>query len=317
MNSITNNVPSLASSALLVSLNISVYEGRKKDKGVEEEIAAQKGARSSRAASVHKHLFSNCPELEAIKTLRGKARIWLNNNTIPWDDSGTRLLPAVRYFEVSNDAGTMAQEFDALVRRFEATYSLTISKQAFELGSMFNRDEYPRVEDIAGKFSFNFSVRPLPLAGDFRVDIGNEGMKELQERYEREMAASAQRAQDGIVERIREMVERWTERMSAVLAFDETAVEEKKEYDDDGNCIKVEIIKPRRPKLHDSMLDAGLEMCQWLRDINITNDPKIDEARIKMEKALLPVDMKSLKESEEMQRSTLKKMEEIKDLFDW
>lgn len=317
MNSITNNIPSIASSALLVSLNISVYEGRKKDKGVEEEIAVSKGARSSRAASVHKHLFANCPELEAIKTLRGKARVWLNNNTTPWDDGGTRLLPAVRFFEVDADASNMAKEFDTLVRRFEATYALTISKQAFELGSMFNRDEYPKMEEIAGKFSFNFSVRPLPLSGDFRVDIGNEGVKQLQERYEKEMIASTQRAQDGVVSRIKEMVERWTERMSATLAFDETKVEEKREYDDAGTCIKVEIVKPRRPKLHESMLDAGLEMCQWLRDINITNDPKIDEARIKLEKALLPVDMKSLKESEDMQRSTLKKMEEIKELFDW
>ena len=82
------NLPSIASAAMLGSLNISVWEGRKKDKGVEEEIAQQKGAKSKRAASVHKNLFAESPALDAIKALRGEARVWFNKVTLPWDDNG-------------------------------------------------------------------------------------------------------------------------------------------------------------------------------------------------------------------------------------
>lgn len=351
-----DNLPGVATAAMLCSLNISVWEGRKKDKGIEQEIADNKGARSKRATSVHKHLFVDCPPLEAIKSLRGEARIWLNRNTLEWN-TPWRLLTTHRYFEVQQDMANFQTRFDKLVKEFERVYSVEISKQAFERGSMFNRDEYPKIEDIASKFRFVIDFTPVPLAGDFRVDIGNEALKELQARCEADTQQRLKTAMSDAWDRVKEQVEWVLDRMTAVLDHDPDAVDEERVYGSvpvmgpnprfgmfkqtsdenaDGDLVytdtdelepaeivvgyeeklvRVDIKKKRRPKLHDSMLDQGLETCGLLRDLNVTNDPDLEEARRMLEKALVHVDMKSLKESPELQATTKNAMQAIKNKF--
>lgn len=310
-----DNLPSITSAAMLGSLNVSVWEGRKKDKDIEQEIADTKGARSKRATSVHKNLFVDCPPLEAIKSLRGEARIWFNKCTLPWDDNGRRLIPTAIYFEIQQEMANYQSRFDTLVKAFVKVYSTEISKQAFERGAMFNRNEYPKVEEIADKFKFIINLDPVPAAGDFRVDIGAEALKELHQRCEQDTNARLKAAMSDAWERVKTQVEWVLDRMTAVIEHDPNAVEEIKEYDDAGNVIKVDIKKKRRPKLHESMLDQGLETCSLLRDLNVTNDPELEEARRMLEKALVHVDMKSLKESPEMQATTRNAMQAIKDKF--
>jgi hypothetical protein len=128
--------------------------------------------------------------------------------------------------------------------------------------------------------------------------------------------------------------------MTAVIEHDPDAVEEIKHtvrvavgsevvpvYDDNGNQVgtetrevfadkeSLEIKKKRRPKLHDSMLDHGMELCALLRDLNITNDPALEEARRDLERALVHVDMGSLKKVPEMQQSLKTAMDNIVSKF--
>lgn len=311
-----NDLPSIASAAMLGSLNISVWEARKKDKETEQEVQVSKGARSKRAASVQKHLFAESPALEAIKALRGEARVWFNRVTLPWDDNGNRIITTKQYFEVMNDAAKFKQRFDDLVHIFVSVYPTEISKQAFEMGALFNRNEYPDVSEIAQKFAFNLNVSPLPMAGDFRVDIGNEALRELQERCEADTQVRLKQAVADAWGRVRTQVEWVRDRMVAVLEFD-GAVEEVKEYDDAGNVTKIEVKKKRRPKLHQSMIDNGLELCGLLSDLNVTNDPDLEAARMELEKALVHVDIDSLRESKEVQQSTKKKMDDILSKFNF
>ena len=302
-----SKLPSIASSNLLVSLNISVWEGRKKDKNIEEEIAQDKGARSRRAASVYKNLFVDAPALEAIKSLRGEARIYINKYTQPWNDNGERVLPVQSYYEeVQQGMEKYARRFEQLVNILAANWNTEISKQAFERGSMFDRNEYPDVAEIKDKFSFDFSVRPMSLAGDFRVDVGNEALQKLQDMYNAEIQRCVNRAMADAFERVKTHVEWVRERMNACLEYDPDEVKD----DEDGK-------KKRRPKLYESMLDSGLELCGILKSLNVTNDPALEEARHMLEKALLHTDIDSLKESKEMQSKLKSAMDEIADKFDW
>ena len=306
---------SIASSAMLGTLNMSVWEARKQDRKVADEVAAQKGARSKRAATVHKHLFSESPALEAIKSLRGEARQWFNQVTLPWDDNGRRLITTAQYLAVTDQARQYQKRFEDLVRVFVGTYQTEISKQAFEMGALFDRTEYPPADEVQHKFFFSLSVEPVPLAGDFRVDIGNEAAQELKDQYEKQMQVRVAGAVADAWQRVKEQVEWVRERMTAVLEHDPDAVEEIKTTDDTGAVVSVEIKKKRRPKLYDSMLDNGLELCTLLKDLNVTNDPRLEEARQQLEAALSRVDMDSLKESPELQTATKKAMDDILDKF--
>lgn len=309
------NTISIASSAMIGSLNISVWEARKLDKNTQAEVLANKGAKSRRAATVSKHLFSECPALEAIKTLRGEIRIWFNNVTLPWDDNGGRLITTAQYLKVMEQAGKYEQRFDALVAAFLGVYQTEISKQAFEMGALFDRSEYPQANEVRGKFRFALSVSPVPLSGDFRVDIGNEAAAQLRKQYEQAMQQRVAGAVSDTWQRIKTQVEWVHERMVAVLEHDPDAVEEIPTTDDTGAVVSVEIKKKRRPKLYESMLEQGLELCNLLKDLNVTDDPKLEQARQDLEAALTRVDLDSLKESTELQRATKNAMQDILDKF--
>jgi hypothetical protein len=63
------------------------------------------------------------------------------------------------------------------------------------------------------------------------------------------------------------------------------------------------------------MLEQGLELCTLLTSLNVTGDPKLEQARVALETALSRVDMDSLKESPELQKATRAAMDEILSEF--
>ena len=63
------------------------------------------------------------------------------------------------------------------------------------------------------------------------------------------------------------------------------------------------------------MLEQGLSLTGLLKDLNVTNDPRLEEARQQLESVLSRIDMDSLRESTELQSSTKTAMDEILDKF--
>jgi hypothetical protein len=116
-------------------------------------------------------------------------------------------------------------------------------------------------------------------------------------------------------DRVKTQVEWVRDRMAAVLEHDPDQVEEIKTFADDGSVKSIEIKKKRRPKLYDSMLEQGLELCTLLTSLNVTGDPKLEQARQALETALSRVDMDSLKTTPELQNHLKNKMDEILSEF--
>lgn len=310
-----DDVTSIASSAILGSLSVSCWVGRKKDKTTEAEVQQSKGAGSARAASVYKNLFAESQELKAVITYGQDCSRWFASVTIPWDDNGTRLIPTEKFFEIDAEIADRRNKYAALVQVFLNNYTTLVSKQAFMLGSMFDRSEFPDASEVAQKFGFRFNTMPVPLAGDFRVDIGNEGNAMLAERCEAEITRRITAAVMDVYERVSDEVEHIRERMQATLEYTPGEPEEIKEYDDDGNVVALKLKKTRKPKLYQTLLDNGLMLCENMRTLNITNDPILEQVRAKLHQSLIVLDIDSLRDSPDMQVSVKKKMEDIQDIL--
>ncbi len=84
----------IQNSAVLVDLNISVWTGRKMDKKVSDEIGAVKNAKAN-AGNYHKKLLAGTDRLDDLQKLVSAIRIWHYEQTLPWSDNGSRLLPQV------------------------------------------------------------------------------------------------------------------------------------------------------------------------------------------------------------------------------
>ena len=120
------SIATIATSALLIELNISVWGGRKRDKTTTAEVTQRAQAGSSKAASVIKNLLTDDADLDKIKAFAQDTRLYINKHTFAWNDSGSRLLPTGLVLDVTAELDARETEFNRLVHTFLQTYNLSL-----------------------------------------------------------------------------------------------------------------------------------------------------------------------------------------------
>jgi hypothetical protein len=284
---------SIATSAMMVELNISCWTARKLDKKVSEEVDTAKNTKV-KAGNYHKHLLAGNPHLDAVVKYAAKVRLWNTQQTIPWSDSGSRIVTMENLFNggYKRQLDDHKIEFERLAANFINVYPTLISAAAFQLGDLFDRDEYPEVESIAKKFKFNYSLIPIPTSGDFRVDIAEQAKAELIADYERAFNERLNNAMRDVWDRLYECLSHMSERLAS---------------DDEG----------KRKVFHGTLLTNATELISLLTRLNITNDPKLEQARRDLQAALGNTDISALKESDYIRENVKAKVDDILKRFEW
>ena len=289
----TANTYNIATAAMLVEFNASVWTARKLDKTATDEVVISKHARASDAARVNKHLMAGRNELEQIQKVVGAARTYVYEHTMPWSNSGQRLLPAVQFMGFDKRLREFEQEFGLQVSAFLNVYPTLVTAQALALGQMFNRDDFPTADKLRNKFDFSFTYLPVPTQGDFRVDVGNEGQQYLVEKLEKIAEERVQAAHRELWGRLKEHLDRMIDRL-AVDSVDGTE-------------------KPRR--FHDTLVSGGLELCELLKALNILQDPQLEQARVSLSNTLSGVHAEDLRHDLAHRADIQKKAQEIRNRF--
>jgi len=284
----TNNV-TISSSAMLVDLTIRGYTGRKQDKAVADEIAGVKHAKS-RAGSYQKNLFANCKELASIQSYDVMIRQWHSSRTLPWSDRGPRLLPTKGYFDYMKELQNHQNIRNALVDEFEKEYKTIIQAAQFELGALFNVDDYPDVSEIRHKFQMHYNIYPLPEAGDFRIDIGNEGLEQLRSEFEEAQEKRISDAMQDIRDRVKDVVGKLSNQLR---------------IEPDGT----------KGRVHESTIEACLELCTVMGDLNLTGDPEIEQMRRELRNTVEYCDAKDLRKDEGSRVQVKKELDHLLDKF--
>jgi hypothetical protein len=279
--------------AMLVELSISQWTARKLDKSTTDEVIANKQAGDKGAARVNKHLLAGRTELEVINQHVVLTRHYVYTNTLPWSDSGIRLLPTAKFMEFTTTLRDMEDKFFELVNDFVTVYPTLITAQAMALGNMFNRADYPSADDIARRFKFNTNYMPVPTAGDFRIDVGNDAHKELQEKLTKLADERIDNAMGDIKARLKEHLTRMSDRL--------------------GSDIVAGQIKPRM--FHDSLLQTAHELCSLSRDLNLTNDYDLEQARLALQNAIRGIDVKDLRRDMPTRNDTKAQVDAILSKF--
>lgn len=294
MTTTTNpaNIAGVARAAMLATMKISLYSGRKKDSRTQAEVVAAKHSKSSRAASVYKSLFADCSELEAITKFQARARARHYALTLPWDDQGARLLPTTALLDYQAEMVRYQTEFERLVQVFLDKYDTLVAAAAFQLGTLFDRAEYPKRDAVAKQFRFEVVYAPLPISGDFRLDIEAEVQDDLVRKYEARMSAQLSAAQQDAWTRVYEALVRFKDRLT---------------LNEDGT----------RKIFHETMVTNTQELCEVLAHLNVTKDPALDKARAQLVNLVDTVDVKELRKEEGARLLTLQGVNQILDAFDW
>jgi hypothetical protein len=282
----------IQNSSVLVDLNLSVWTGRKMDKKTSDEVVAAKSARSKNAASVSKHLLAGNDTLTRIQKHAANIRNWHYEQTLPWSDGGSRLLPMKSFFDYKARLGEFEQEFDSMIEEFVREYPVLVSAAAFQLGDLFDRSEYPEVETIQDRFRFKYVFLPVPEMGDFRVDVGTEAKAELQAQYDKFYQTKLDDAMKDMWDRLHDVLTKLQERLDTT----------------DGKGHKI---------FRDTLVTNALDLCGMLSSLNVTNDPKLEEARRELEDALVGIEASDLRESLDIRKDVKARVDNILKSFDF
>jgi len=274
--------PSISSAAMVVDFNASVWTARKKDNKASEDVnnmnAADKGV-----ANVTKNLLGECDELRAVQKFAANVRNIHYSMTMPWSDNGSRLLTTQQYFKYNEVMTDLQQEFYRLVGELLDVYEWRVIKAQDKLGTMFNRDEYPTRDSLQDKFGFRVSYVPLPDAGDFRIDIGNEAMTQIKSQYESHYTQAIKTAMNDIWHKLHDNL------TTLVRQLD---VNEKGK----GN------------RLYDSVFDRAIELTEMLGTCNVTGDSQMEAMRRQLEQALHGLNLDQIKRSPTLREDTRTKL---------
>lgn len=282
--------------SLLVEFNTSVWTARKLDRSTTDELVHNKNAGSKAAARVNKNLLAGRTELEVIAQHVGLVRNrFVYPRTLPWSDSGLRLLPTTTFMEFNTRMQEEEDKFWKLVDDFIEVYPSLITAQAMALGDMFRRDDFPTVDEIKHKFAFSVNYIPVPTSGDFRIDVGNAAVQELQQKFEDYSRERVESAMQDVRKRLKEHLERMSDRLGMDVVGGET--------------------KPR--KFHDTLLDTGLELCDLVKGLNVVGDPDLENARKALEQALTGVGVEELRKDVQIRNDVKKDVDAILKNMSW
>lgn len=290
-------ISGVACGAIVVDLTISTYSGRKKDRKTQAEVTSAKGSGSSRAASVYKSLFAECKELEAINKYCAVVRASHYRLTRPWSDLGSRILPTSRLLEYCDVMTAHDEAFGTLVKAFLDKIDVLVSAAAFQLGDLFDRNEYPTRAQLEGKFGIYRAESPLPTGGDWRLDLDSEKQQELAAKYEKRFNEQIVKAQ----------MENWNKLYKALSLLSEKLTDNVDETTGEA--------KPK--KLYESMIEGAHDLCDLLTDMNFTKDASMEKARTQLAGLLDGLTIKDLRKSEGTRVITKQKVDAVLSAFDW
>ena len=284
---------SISSSAVLAELNISIWTANKLDKGATDSVLASNSA-SSGSAQVRKNLMAGSNKRKKIADYGARARLYHNQTTLPWSDKGSRLLPTSLFMEYKQNMNTIERNMNAMIQDFFDSYDDLVLDAKLHLGSLFNANDYPSIDSLKDKVGFKRVFSPLPESNDFRLDIPQMDMQELASKYE---SAFNDRLNDAMRENWDKLHKTLTH-LSEKLTENEEDTESKKRY-------------------HDSLITNATELCGLLTHLNITKDPKLEEARRSLELTMLGVDIEDIKEHADVRQDVKSKVDEILNKFNW
>ena len=198
---------------------------------------------------------------------------------MPWSDNGSRLLTTQQYFKYNEVMTDLQNEFYRLVGELLDVYEWRVVKAQDKLGTMFNRDEYPTRDSLQDKFAFRVSYVPLPDAGDFRIDIGNEAMNEIRNQYESHYTTAVNTAMNDLWHKIHDNLTTLVRQ----LDVNETGK---------GN------------RLYDTVFDRALELTEMLGTCNVTGDSQMEAMRRQLEQAMQGLNLGKIKNSPSVREDT-------------
>lgn len=274
---------SIVNDCMVVNLQIGLWMGYRFDRDATRRTLMTEGAAED-AARVNKHLIPK-EALKRVVTAVGALRSQFYEQTLPWKDNGDRLLTRKMYMHFIQEHAKLKEDFNNEVEHFlSVSYMRARDNARLRLGDMFKDNDYPETWELRQKFYVNLDIDAVTMANDFRVTLDQDQLDVVRKDMESAIQARISRAVGDVWERLSDKLTRFHDRVS-----DKDAV------------FKTSTVETLR------------ELVAMLPQLNITNDPHLEQIGLQIERAIAGVDATTLRKDKAVRADVADEVKKIMD----
>ncbi|MDE0679359.1 MAG: hypothetical protein OXI11_03960 [Gammaproteobacteria bacterium] len=201
----------LNSDAMLVSLRIAAWSGRLYDRDASTHVAVHHDASAS-AGRYNKRLLPK-DAFAALTATMSRARTAHYEQTLPWDDKGSRLLTVANYERYTEIMDGLCEKMVRERTRFIEDYEDNIDRARLDLGRLFRIQDYPSAAALKAKFAIAYRIAPVPDADHFMAKLAGGDTEQVKRGIERDVEERLHGAVGDLYRRLGEAVERVSDRL--------------------------------------------------------------------------------------------------------
>jgi hypothetical protein len=210
--------------------------------GVRKTLAPEQRTTAARAFHADRELLSASklildtknPAYRAVAAVRSEASGYWRTVTLPFPESGIRLLPQNSLGLFANTMAGYREKLQEAVRELAAQYDTMKSEAQRRLGSLFNPDDYPRTLD--GMFDLEVSY-PTIDPPSYLMALNPEVYQQEQARVRERFESAVELAEQAFAAELQRLVAHLAERLTGLhdgqpKVFRDSAVENLREFFD-------------------------------------------------------------------------------------
>ena len=259
-------------SCILIAVRTGKPSFSRKDKTRTQTLLADAGASSDDAARVSKSLFPENAALKAINAADQRVLQYVKKHTAAWS-SPFRIIQAAKYPEFRLTLDSMMAEREPLIAAFVADYATAQREAQDALGDLYNPLDYIPADVVAAKFYQYVEVNEVP-SNDWRVAAASDDGQTVRHAVQASRDAQYMAMVKGHYERLQELL--LVESRDGTKTFDD--------YLRDG---------PKR--FHQSRIDEIRQHCQFMKDMNLGDDPELTRLADSLDEALSAYNLETLR----------------------
>lgn len=294
------HIISLATSGMLISCDVNVWSATKQDRVISNEVTTNKKAQAEAGRFV-KNLLAGNKQHKDIINYRQAIYNWQKRKTFRWNNAQDYLL-SVDLESFMEEWHKHKAEFDRLVDNFCMNYDTIRGSMAFAQGDMYDRADYPPVEEVRRKFGCELYVSEVP-EGDPRCQISYDLANDLRDNLSRQHK-----------EKVNSILSQQIGRLTEVMQSISHCCTSHKVKLKDGT------VKEKKRKIYDETLQKAKDYCKSYANYDLADNEdnkKLKSAIKLLDDTLNGVDSHTLRESDVVREQVKSNVDEILSKFDF
>jgi hypothetical protein len=257
--------------------------------GTQKDQAAHTFGAESKFVSAGKKLLDTAhPAFKAVTAIRSRAVMYWKECSLPYPESGIRLIRQENVDDFNVQMRAFAIELDRAVATLEGHYEDLRSAARTRLGELFDPADYPAT--LAGLFAIEHdfpSVEPPPYLRQLSPELYRQECQRVQARFDE----AVRLAEQAFIEELSKLIDHLTERLTG---------------QEDG-----------RPKVfRDTVVNNLNDFFERFRTLNICSNDQLDEVVHQAKRILQGVDSQQLRDYQWLRQYTSNRMSTVQAQLD-